>query len=212
VTSFARYLLAMDPIFFASPEEFRAWLAAHHDRVRELLVGFHKVHTGLPSLTWPQSVDEALCYGWIDGVRRSLGADGYTIRFTPRRPTSTWSAVNLRRVPELIAEGRMTPAGLAAYERRTAAKSGIYTYENRPESLAPDMERRFRATKQAWAFFESQPAGYRRTAIWWIVSAKRPETRERRLATLIELSAAGERLPLLAAPGRSTHPPTRPRP
>jgi uncharacterized protein YdeI (YjbR/CyaY-like superfamily) len=195
----------MDPIFFDSPAAFRDWLAANHASAKEVLVGYHKVHTARPSMTWAQSVDEALCYGWIDGVRRSLGADAYTIRFTPRTATSAWSAVNLKRVPELIAEGRMTPAGLAAYERRRAEQAGIYSYENRPHALPPELERPFRAKKKAWAFFEAQPAGYRRTAIWWIVSAKRPETRDRRLTQLIALSAAGERLPNLAAPGRSTH-------
>src|SRR4051812_25227392 len=131
----------MDPVFFASPDEFRDWLDAHHAIATELWVGFHKVHTGRPSLTWPQSVDEALCYGWIDGVRKSLGAEGYVIRFTPRKAASTWSAVNLRRVPELVSEGRMRPAGLAAYARRSAARSGLYSYENRPQTLEPADEK-----------------------------------------------------------------------
>jgi len=190
------------PVFFASPAEFRDWLATHHDRETELLVGFHKVHTEKPSLTWAQSVDEALCYGWIDGVRKSLGADAYTIRFTPRKATSTWSAVNLKRVPELVAEGRMTPAGLAAYERRSAKTSGIYAYENRPAEFSAEHAATFRKNRKAWAFFQAQPPGYRRTCVWWIVSAKRPETQAKRLATLIDHSANEERLPQLTPPGK----------
>jgi uncharacterized protein YdeI (YjbR/CyaY-like superfamily) len=191
-----------DPVFFSSPKAFARWLAKNHDRETELWVGFHKVHTEKPSLTWAQSVDEALCYGWIDGVRKSLGDDAYTIRFTPRKPTSTWSAVNIKRVPELIAEGRMTPAGLAAYERRSAAKSGIYAYENRPQEFGAEHAATFRKNRKAWAFFEAQPAGYRRTCVWWIVSAKKPETQAKRLATLIDYSARGERLPQLTPPER----------
>jgi uncharacterized protein YdeI (YjbR/CyaY-like superfamily) len=191
-----------DPIFFAAPEDFRDWLERHHGSATELWVGFHKVHTGKPSLTWPQSVDEALCYGWIDGVRKSLGADGYMIRFTPRRPTSIWSAVNLKRVPELVAEGRMRPAGLAAYERRDDAKSAVYAYENRPKAFDAESERAFRARKKAWAFFEAQPPYYRRVVVYWVMEAKRPETRAKRLTTLIECSARGERLPGLTPPGK----------
>jgi uncharacterized protein YdeI (YjbR/CyaY-like superfamily) len=189
-----------DPVFFSSPREFARWLAKHRDSETELWVGFHKVHTEKPSLTWAQSVDEALCHGWIDGIRKSLGDDAYMIRFTPRKATSTWSAVNLKRVPELIAEGRMTPAGLAAYERRSAARSGLYSYENRPAELPPEHERTFRKNRTAWTFFEAQPPGYRRTCIWYVVSAKRPETQAKRLAQLVDVSARGERLPMLTSP------------
>ncbi|MBV9879893.1 MAG: YdeI/OmpD-associated family protein [Gemmatirosa sp.] len=189
-------------VYFTSPAKFGAWLAANHATTEELLVGFHKRHTARPSMTWAESVDEALCYGWIDGVRRSVDEDRYTIRFSPRRAGSTWSAVNVKRVGELAAEGRMQPAGLAAFERRTAAKSGTYSYENRPHSLEPDDERAFREHPAAWTFFEAQPPGYRRTAVWWIVSAKKADTRARRLEVLIGHSARGERLPALASPGK----------
>jgi uncharacterized protein YdeI (YjbR/CyaY-like superfamily) len=182
----------MDPAFFATPAEFRAWLERHHADRRELLVGFHKKGSGRPSITWQESVDEALCFGWIDGVRRSLGPDSYTIRFSPRQPRSTWSAVNVKRVGELIEEGRMTPAGLAAFEARTGDRTGIYSYEQRRHAALDDeQERRFRALPAAWEYFQGRPPSYRRAAIHWITSAKRPETRERRLATLIEDSAAG---------------------
>ena len=182
----------IEPVFFATPEEFRAWLAAHHADERELLVGFHKKATGKPSMTWPESVDEALCFGWIDGVRRSLGEESYLIRFTPRKARSTWSAVNIDRARELIAEGRMRPAGLAAFEARTDDRSAIYAYEQRHAAkLEPDHEREFRANTAAWEYFQSRPPSYRRTAIWWVVSAKREETRRKRLRTLIEGSAHG---------------------
>jgi uncharacterized protein YdeI (YjbR/CyaY-like superfamily) len=143
-------------------------------------------------------VDQALCFGWIDGVRRSLGEDAYTIRFTPRKRGSNWSLVNLRKVERLIAEGRMQPAGLAAYEARTEEKTGTYSFEQRSAaSLAPEEEARFRRNRKGWAFWESQPAGYRKVATWWVVSAKRADTRERRLTTLIADSAKGERIPAL---------------
>ncbi|HEY0997413.1 MAG TPA: YdeI/OmpD-associated family protein [Gemmatimonadaceae bacterium] len=184
-----------DPIFFSSPSHFRHWLAQHHRSATELLVGFHKKATGKPTLTWSDSVDEALCFGWIDGVRRSLGDEAYTIRFTPRKRGSTWSLVNLRKVERLIAEGRMQPSGLAAYEARTEEKTGTYSFEQRSAaSLAPEEEARFRGNRKGWAFWESQPAGYRKVATWWVVSAKRADTRERRLTTLIADSANGERV------------------
>jgi uncharacterized protein YdeI (YjbR/CyaY-like superfamily) len=183
------------PTFFATPEAFRAWLAEHHDTHDELWVGFHKKDTGKPSITWPESVDEALCYGWIDGIRKSLGETSYVIRFTPRKPRRNWSAVNVARVAELTALGRMHPAGLAAFERRAPERTGIYAYEQRDQAaLGPEQEQAFRAKKKAWAFFEQQPPSYRKLAIWWVVSAKREETRARRLATLIEDCAAGRRL------------------
>ena len=185
-----------EPMHFATPADFRRWLARHHERETELWVGFHKKATGRPSITWPEAVDEALCVGWIDGIRRSLGDDRYMIRFTPRKPTSTWSAVNQRRMAVLITEGRVQPAGRAAWEKRKAERSGTYSYENRhAAALDAESERRFRASAPAWRFFERQPAGYRKTTIWWVISAKKPETRTRRLQQLIAHSAAGELLP-----------------
>jgi uncharacterized protein YdeI (YjbR/CyaY-like superfamily) len=181
----------MKPRFFATPQDFRAWLAKRHATESELLVGFWKTHTGKPSLTWPESVDEALCAGWIDGVRKSLGEDSYTIRFTPRKPGSTWSAVNVKRMQGLIAEGRVLPAGHAAFEARKDHKTATYSYENRPETLPPDAQKRLRADKAAWGWWQSQSPSYRRTATWWVVSAKREATREKRLAQLIADCAQG---------------------
>ena len=184
------------PVFFRNPEEFRAWLEKHGATVGELLVGFHKVATGKPSLTWPQSVDEALCFGWIDGVRKRIDDGAYQIRFTPRKAKSTWSAVNVRRVETLIAEGRMMPAGLDAFERRLEGNSGIYSYEQAtPLALAPDEVKAFRRNKVAWEYFETVAPSYRKAVTHWIASAKKEETRARRLAKLIESCAAGVRLP-----------------
>jgi uncharacterized protein YdeI (YjbR/CyaY-like superfamily) len=185
----------MDPVFFATPAEFRAWLEEHHESETELLVGFYRTSTGRPSITWPESVDEALCFGWIDGVRRSRDADSYTIRFTPRKPTSTWSTVNIARVADLTGQGRMRPAGLAAFERRSAKRSSIYAYEQAaPPGLTAAEEAQFQADAGAWEFFGTQAPSYRKTVVHWVSSAKRPETRERRLATLIAESAAGRRV------------------
>jgi uncharacterized protein YdeI (YjbR/CyaY-like superfamily) len=192
-----------DATFFATPEEFRAWLDAHHDSAAELWVGFRKVGTGRPSITWPQAVDQALCYGWIDGLRKGIDAGSYRIRFTPRRPTSIWSAVNVARVEALRAAGLMTPAGLAAYERRRADRTGVYSFErSEPAAFTAEQEAAFRADTKAWEYFCAQPAGYRKTATHWVVSAKRADTRERRLATLIADSAAGRRLANLTSPAR----------
>jgi uncharacterized protein YdeI (YjbR/CyaY-like superfamily) len=183
------------PTFFETPADFRAWLEEHHESEKELLVGFYKKGSGRPSITWPESVDEALCFGWIDGIRRGIDEESYSIRFTPRKPTSNWSSVNVARVAELTKEGRMRPAGTAAFERRSEARSGIYSYEQRKEAkLEPAQQREFEAHPKAWAFFNDQPPGYRRTATHWVVRAKREETRAKRLATLIEDSAAGRRL------------------
>lgn len=183
------------PRYFTSPAAFRAWLEKNHATKDELLVGLRKVATGKPSMTWAQSVDEALAFGWIDGVRKRLDDEGYTIRFTPRRAGSTWSLKNIARVAELETAGRMTDAGRAAFEKRTAANSGIYAFENRPRELPADFARLFKKDKLAWKYFSECPPSYRRVAIWWIVSAKRDETRRRRLAALIACSAKGERLP-----------------
>ncbi|HSU16543.1 MAG TPA: YdeI/OmpD-associated family protein [Longimicrobium sp.] len=188
---------APEPVFFATPEEFRAWLEMHHQDAAELLVGFWKKGTGKPSLTWPESVDEALSFGWIDGVRRSLGGEAYTIRFTPRKARSTWSAVNVRRAAELIAEGRMRPAGLKAFEARSADKTAIYAYEQRHDDLAEPYAGELRANAKAWEFWRSQPPWYRKTASWWVASAKKEETRRKRLAALIEHSANHRPIPQL---------------
>jgi uncharacterized protein YdeI (YjbR/CyaY-like superfamily) len=188
----------MEPTFFATPEELRAWLAEHHETETELLVGFHKKGSGRPSITWPQSVDQALCFGWIDGVRRRIDDATYSIRFTPRKARSTWSAVNVKRVAELTEQGLMRPAGIAAFERRSEDKTAIYAYEQRKAAtLDREQERRFRADERAWAWFQIQPPSYRRAATYWVVSAKKPETRQRRLERLIEDSAAERPIPSL---------------
>ena len=192
----------MEPTFFASPAEFRAWLERHHARERELLVGFHKKGSGHPSITWAESVDEALCFGWIDGVRRSIDGDRYSIRFTPRQKRSIWSAVNIKRVGELEELGRMTPAGRKAFSRRTDDRSAVYSHEQRKHAeFEPEQQQRFMAEEAAWAWFQRQPPSYRRQATHWVTSAKRPETRERRLATLIADSAAGRTVRPLTRPG-----------
>jgi uncharacterized protein YdeI (YjbR/CyaY-like superfamily) len=183
------------PRFFPTPEGFRSWLEKNHGTKSELLVGFRKKATGRPSITWPESVDEALSFGWIDGIRRGLDAESYVIRFTPRKPSSVWSAVNTRRMKVLIVEGRVTQAGLAAFEARRENRSGIYSYEQRGEQLAAPYAVALKRNKKAWAYFQSAPPSYRKAAGWWVVSAKREETRQSRLKRLIELSEAGERIP-----------------
>jgi uncharacterized protein YdeI (YjbR/CyaY-like superfamily) len=191
----------MEARFFASPEEWRAWLEEHHDREPEVLVGYWKRGTGRPSLTWAESVDEALCFGWIDGVRRRVDDERYCIRFTPRRPRSRWSEVNVARVAELERGGRMRPAGRAAFAART--EEGTYSYERqqREAALDPERERRLRADEAAWAYFSAQPPSYRRAVIHWVTSARREETRDRRLAQLVECSAQGRPVPPLRPPG-----------
>jgi uncharacterized protein YdeI (YjbR/CyaY-like superfamily) len=185
-------------VYFESPAAFRRWLETNHDSATELTVGFHKRHTGQPSLTWPESVDEALCFGWIDGVRHSVDEDRYTIRFTPRKPSSNWSVVNIRRVEALVRDKRMRPAGLRAFEAKRADRSGVYSFEQRDQAkLSPVEERQFRANRVAWRFFEAQPPGYRRVTAFWVVSAKREETRARRLERLIRESAEGQRVGIL---------------
>ena len=189
----------MKALFFATPEEFGAWLEEHHESESELLVGFYKKGSGKPSITWPESVEQALRFGWIDGIRRSLGEESYTIRFTPRKPSSNWSKVNVATVERLKAEGSMAPAGLRAYEARREDRTGLYSFERRQAAeLPPDFERRFQASRKAWEWFSSRPPGYRRTATHWVVSAKRDDTRRRRLETLIDCSAEGRKIPLLA--------------
>ena len=187
----------MKPQFFKSQSAFRQWFEKHHDISKELLVGFYKKSSGRPSITWPESVDEALCFGWIDGIRKSIDDISYTIRFTPRKPSSTWSIVNIKRAQELIDQGLMQPAGLKAFQLRKENKSGIYSYEQRSDRLPEAYERRLKRSKSAWNFFQAQPPWYRKTAGWWVVSAKKEETRLKRLAKLIEDSAQGRTLPPL---------------
>jgi uncharacterized protein YdeI (YjbR/CyaY-like superfamily) len=185
----------VNPIFFRSPSEFRAWLAEHHDRESELLVGFLKKGTGEPSMSWPESVDEALCFGWIDGVRKRIDDRSYSIRFSPRRTRSVWSKVNIERAEALIREGRMQPAGLAAYEARRENRVGVHSYEQRRPRLEEPYQEMLRQDGAAWAFFDAQPPSYRKAMSWWIVSAKREATRLRRLEKLREFSARGLRVP-----------------
>jgi uncharacterized protein YdeI (YjbR/CyaY-like superfamily) len=181
----------MKVILFKSSSDFRKWLEANSATARELWVSYHKKATGKPSMTWPESVDEALCFGWIDGLRKSIDETSYKIRFSPRRPRSIWSAVNTKRFQELAETGRVIPAGLKAFEARQENRSGIYSYEHRTERLPEPYETIFKRNKAAWKFFQSRPPGYRKTAGWWVVSAKKEETRLKRLGALIEDSAEG---------------------
>ena len=191
----------MKPKFFPSPSAWHAWLEEHHEKHQELWVGFHKVGSGKPSITWPEAVDGALCFGWIDGVRKSLDETSYVIRFTPRRAKSIWSAINIKRVAELNALGLMRPKGVQAFERRTGKRSAIYAYEQRKGAkLSGAYERQFRANKKARRFFRAQPPWYQRTASWWVISAKREETRLKRLATLIDDCEHGRTLAQLKRP------------
>ncbi len=186
------------PKFFRTAAEFRTWLERNHDRATELWVGYWKKATRKSSPTWQESVDEALCFGWIDGIRKSIDGDSYRQRFTPRRPRSNWSLINIARVQALQAEGRMHPAGLTAFEKRTA--TGVYSFEQADHrGLDPRYEAMLKKNRKAWAFFQAQPPGYRRTASWWVVSAKKEETRLRRLQALIRDSAAGRRIGLLTS-------------
>jgi uncharacterized protein YdeI (YjbR/CyaY-like superfamily) len=180
--------------YFATEAEFRRWLDANHETAPELLVGFWKKGTGKPSIDWPQARDQALCFGWIDGVRRSLGDEAYTIRFTPRRKGSIWSKINVDRYEALMASGQMNPAGVRAYEENKR-KSGLYAYETEQKELTAAEEKMFRRNKAAWSDWENRPPSYRRSALHWITSAKRDETRAKRLAELIVVSGEGRRLP-----------------
>ena len=182
------------PKFFKTPAEFRRWLEKNHRSAKELLVGYHKVGTGRPSMTWAESVAEALCFGWIDGIRRRVDEHSYTIRFTPRRPRSKWSAVNLRLIKELEAAGRMTDAGRAAHAARVDNDDAGYTYQRRDADFDGARRKAFQANKSAWKFFEAQPPGYRRLATWWVMSAKREDTRDARLKKLVDASANQKRV------------------
>jgi uncharacterized protein YdeI (YjbR/CyaY-like superfamily) len=196
----------MKPTFFPTPADFRAWLERNHETEKELLVGYYKKGSGRASITWPESVDEALCFGWIDGIRRTIDDESYSIRFTPRRARSVWSNVNVRRVVELTKLGRMHPAGLKAFEARDPKRSGIYAYEGRRredlEQLAPAYLERLKANAKAWAFFDAQPPYYKRVAALFVMSAKKEETQLRRLARLIDDSAKGRRIGLMERPNK----------
>ena len=182
---------ASRPTFFSTPAAFRRWLQRRHASAAELWVGFHKKGSGRPSITWPESVDQALCFGWIDGIRKRLDEESYVIRFTPRRRGSIWSAINTRRVGALERAGLMRPAGRAAFAARRSDRSGVYSFEQRPQKLPARYEKLFRARPRAWAYFSARPPGYRRIATWWVVSAKQEATRARRLETLIDESEGG---------------------
>ena len=183
------------PTFFSTAAAFRIWLKTSAAHASELIVGFHKIGCGTPSMTWQEAVDEALCVGWIDGVRKRIDDIAYQIRFTPRKSTSTWSAINIARVADLTNQGRMQPAGMAAFARRCETRSRTYAYEQASgAALLPADEARFRKYKKAWAFFDAQPPGYRKLTIWRIVSAKQEATRQKRLLQLIEASQNGRRL------------------
>src|SRR3954454_621487 len=181
----------MKPRFFGTPADWHAWLERNGEVEKEVLVGFYKRDSGKPSITWPESVDVALCFGWIDGVRRTIDASSYSIRFTPRRPRSFWSSVNMKRAKELMASGLMQSAGIRAFESRQGERSGVYSFEQKEIAFEKDQEREFKKEKAAWRFFQSQAPWYRRTATWWVISAKREETKAKRLKTLIADSAAG---------------------
>jgi uncharacterized protein YdeI (YjbR/CyaY-like superfamily) len=183
------------PIFFGKPDDFRKWLEKHHQISTEQWVGFHRKFSGRASITWPEAVGEALCFGWIDGLRKTIDAESYKIRFTPRRPNSIWSAINIARMKKLIRGGRVRSAGMTAFQKRTPAKSHVYSYENRKAAkLSSAATKLFRAESGAWKFFQQQTESYRQTAIWWAVTAKRPQTQANRLERLVVSSKAGRRL------------------
>jgi uncharacterized protein YdeI (YjbR/CyaY-like superfamily) len=186
--------------FFKTPADLRKWFKVNHASATELWAGFYKKDSGKPSVTWPQSVDEALCVGWIDGIRKSIDEISYKIRFTPRRPRSIWSAVNIRRVAELTKQGMMQEAGLKAFAAREEYRSGIYSYEQRSAELPDHYGDKLKKHKAARKFFEAQPASYRKAVNWWVLCAKKEETRLARLEKLIEYSARGERIPQFTPP------------
>ena len=184
----------MKAVFFKTAAEFRRWLSAHHAKEKELLVGFYKKASGLPGISYKEAVDEALCFGWIDGVKNRVDAARYTHRFTPRKAGSTWSVVNTKRAGELIAMKRMATPGLEVFQNRDPEKTRLYSFENRPKAFDPALERAFRKQPEAWAFFRAQPPGYQRLSTFYVMSAKQQPTRERRLAVLMKSSAEGKRL------------------
>jgi uncharacterized protein YdeI (YjbR/CyaY-like superfamily) len=184
----------MTPIFFLGQSDLRKWFEKNHAKEKELWVGFYKTTSGKPSVTWPESVDQALCFGWIDGIRKSLGEDSYVIRFTPRKPNSIWSAINIKKVEELTKLGLMHPAGIDAFNKRDEKKSRVYSFEQKNIQFDKNFEKQFRQNKQAWKFFQSQPPSYQKPAVWWVMSAKQDATKQKRLATLIKDSEAGQKI------------------
>lgn len=186
---------SLKPKFFKTPSDLRKWFEVHHASAPELWIGYYKKDSGSASITWPESVDEALCFGWIDGIRKRIDDISYTIRFTPRKPRSTWSAVNIKRAGELIEQGLMQPTGLKALEARQENRSGIYSYEQRSPELPAQYGKKLKQNRAAWKFFQAQPPSYRKAANWWVLSAKKEETRLKRLDQLIQHSARGERIP-----------------
>jgi uncharacterized protein YdeI (YjbR/CyaY-like superfamily) len=184
----------MKPIFFENQQEFRFWLKNNHQTEKEILVGYYKVSTKKPSLTWSQSVDEAICFGWIDGIRKSIDEQSYCIRFTPRNPDSNWSAINIKKAEELIGKGLMQPNGLKLYEQRKSSKSGAYSYENKPVALPENLEKMLKSHSRAWLFFNAQSESYKRTIYYWILDAKQDKTKETRLEKLIKFSEQNKRL------------------
>jgi len=188
------------PVVFPSAADFRSWLEANHASAPELWVGYYKKGSGKSSMTYAEGVDEALCFGWIDGQIRSIDDEVYANRYTPRRPRSIWSTPNVRRMHELIADGRARPSGIAVFDARTPERTGVYSHDRRDEGLPPDLEAAFRANDRAWRFWLDQPAGYRRQMTWWIISAKREDTRQRRLEALIAHCATGQRIDPLNLP------------
>jgi len=185
----------MEPRFFRSAADLRRWLTAKHAKESEVLVGLYKKGSGRKGITYPEALDEALCFGWIDGVRRSLDEESYTIRFTPRKKRSIWSQVNLKRMKELLEAKRVQPPGRAAYEQRDESRAMLYSFERQTAELDARQQKAFRAHREAWAFYQAQPPSYRQAVNWWVIGAKKDETRQRRLTSLIECSARGERIP-----------------
>jgi uncharacterized protein YdeI (YjbR/CyaY-like superfamily) len=181
----------MVPKFFPTEKKFRKWLEKNHKKETELIVGFYKVDSGKPSMTWSQSVDQALCFGWIDGLRKSIDKDSYQIRFTPRKPTSIWSAVNIQKIKDLTKKGLMTPAGMESFKKRKESKSAVYTHENAEVNFSPEFEKQFKSNKKAWTYFNSLAPSYKKLSKNWIMGAKQESTRIKRLEIIIKDSAAG---------------------
>ena len=184
----------MTPVFFKNPAEFRTWLEKHHATESELLVGYYKTNSGKQNMTWPESVDEALCFGWIDGIRRSVDEESYCIRFTPRKPNSIWSAINIAKIEVLTKKGLMQAAGLAAFAKFKPEKSAIYSFENEPKVLDDASEQTFKKNPEAWEFFQNQAPSARKLALHWIMTAKKAETKQSRLQRVIEDCAQRKRL------------------
>ncbi len=188
----------VQPVFFATQSDFRSWLTENHDKVSVLFVGYYKISSGKPSMTWSESVDQALCFGWIDGVRQSIDKESYFIRFTPRKPKSIWSAINIKKIEVLTANGLMKPAGFTAFAWRTDSQSKIYAYENEPLLLTDNFENTFKLNQKAWSFFQTMPQSYKKTAVKWVMSARQESTREKRLQELIMDCEAGRKIKSLS--------------